>query len=33
MYNNYFTSHIYVGKTSEQYYLGYGNSQKAREGG
>ena len=33
MYNSYFTGRIYVEKTSEQYYLGYRNSQRAREGG
>ena len=33
MPNNYFTGHIYVEKISEQYYLGYRNSQRAREGG
>ena len=33
MHNNYFTGRIYVEKTSEQCYLGYRNSQRAREGG
>ena len=33
MHNSYFTCHIYVEKTSEQCYLGYRNSQRAREGG
>ena len=29
---SYFSGHIYVEKTSEQYYLGYHNSQKTRKG-
>ena len=33
MHNGYFTSRIYVEKTSEQYHIGYRNSQSAREGG
>ena len=33
MHNNYFTGRIYVDKTFEQCYLGYRNSQRAREGG
>ena len=33
MHNSYFTGRIYVEKTSEQYYLGYRNSQRVREGG
>ena len=33
MHNSYFIGRIYVEKTSEQYYLGYRNSQRAREGG
>ena len=32
MHNSYFTSRIYVENTSEQYYLGYRNSQRARKG-
>ena len=32
MHNNYFTGRIYVEKTSKQCYLGYRNSQRAREG-
>ena len=31
MHYSYFSNHIYVEKTSEQYYLGYHNSQKTRE--
>ena len=32
MHYNYFSDRIYVEKTSEQYYIGYHNSQKTREG-
>ena len=31
MHNSYFTSRIYVEKTYEQYYIGYHNSQSAKE--
>ena len=31
MHYSYFSDRIYVKKTSEQYYLGYYNSQKTRE--
>ena len=31
MYNSYFTGRIYMEKMSEQWYLGYCNSQRARE--
>ena len=33
MHNSYFSGGIYVEKTSEQCYLGYFNSQRARKGG
>ena len=33
MHNSYFIDRIYVEKTSEQCYLGYRDSQSAREGG
>ena len=32
MHNSYFAGRIYVEKTSEQCYLGYRNSQRARKG-
>ena len=32
MHCSYFSGRIYVEKTFEQYYLGYHNSQKTREG-
>ena len=32
MHCSYFSNCIYVEKISEQYYLGYQNSQKIREG-
>ena len=32
MHCSYFSSRIYVEETSEQYYLGYHNSQKIRGG-
>ena len=32
MHYNCFSGRIYVEKTFEQYYLGYHNSQEAREG-
>ena len=32
MHDNYFSGRIYVEKTSEQCYLGYRNSQKAKKG-
>ena len=32
MHCSYFSGRIYVEKTSEQYYLSYRNSQRAREG-
>ena len=32
MHCSYFSGRIYVEKTSKQYYLGYRNSQRAREG-
>ena len=31
MHFSYFSGYIYVEKISEQYYLGYHNSQKTRE--
>ena len=31
MHCSYFSGHIYVDKTSEQYYLDYRNSQEIRE--
>ena len=32
MHCSYFSGHIYVEKTFEQWYLGYHNSQRTREG-